>query len=102
MKPSTSEAMRQLIQQIRGNIPFDTQMRDACSEDCRGCSMKLLEYLDSELESWEYRLEQHEVPDFRDLSRLERSGRKVYKALQKNGLIDDPEQVGLLKQNRHG
>ncbi len=88
MKPSTSEAMHLLIQKIRESIPFDTQLRDVCSEDCRGCSMKLLEYLDSELESWEYRLNQHEVPDFRDLSRLERSGRKVYKALQKNGLIN--------------
>jgi hypothetical protein len=88
MKPSTSEAMHLLIQKIRESIPFDTQLRDVCSEDCRGCSMKLLEYLDSELESWEYRLKQHEVPDFRDLSRLERSGRKVYKALQKNGLIN--------------
>ena len=88
MKPSTSEAMRLLIDQIRKAIPFDTELKDVCSEDCRGCSMKLLEYLDSELESWEYRLQQNEVPDFRDLSRLERSGRKIFKALQKNGLID--------------
>jgi hypothetical protein len=87
MKPSTTEAMHLLIQQIREAIPFDTQLRDVCSEDCRGCSMKLLEYLDAELESWEYRLQQQEVPDFRDLSKLERSGRKIYKALQKNGLI---------------
>ncbi len=91
MKPSTTEAMYLLIQQIREAIPFDTQFRDVCSEDCRGCSMKLLEYLDSELESWEYRLEQHEVPDFRDLSKLERSGRKIYKALQKNGLINQSQ-----------
>jgi hypothetical protein len=91
MKPSTTDAMRVLIEQIRQAIPFDTQLRDVCSEDCRGCSMKLLEYLDSELESWEYRLEQHETPDFRDLSKLERSGRKIYKALQKNGLINDLE-----------
>lgn len=77
-----------MIEQIRLAIPFDTDLKDVCSEDCRGCSMKLLEYLDSELESWEYRLAQHEVPDFRDLSRLERSGRKIFKALQKNGLIE--------------
>jgi hypothetical protein len=89
MKPSTTEAMYLLIQQIRETIPFDTQLRGVCSEDCRGCSMKLLEYLDSELESWEYRLQQHEIPDFRDLSKLERSGRKIYKALQKNGLIKE-------------
>jgi hypothetical protein len=89
MKPSTSEAMRHLIEQIRHAIPFDTDLRDVCSEDCRGCSMKLLEYLDAELESWEYRLDQQEVPDFRDLSKLERSGRKIYKALLKNGIIKD-------------
>ncbi len=88
MKPSTSEAMRLLIDQIRNAIPFDSELQDVCSEDCRGCSMKLLEYLDNELESWEYRLQQNEVPDFRDLSRLERSGRRIFKALQKNGLID--------------
>ena len=88
MKPTTREAMRQLIDKIREAIPFDTEQRDVCSSDCHGCSVKLLEYLETELESWEYRLDQNEIPDFRDLSRLEKSGCKIYKALQKNGLID--------------
>lgn len=93
MKPSTREAMRLLINEIRDAIPADLALGDACSEDCKGCSIKLVEYLESELESWEYRLLQQEVPDFRDLSRLERSGRKIYAILQKNGLIDNKRQI---------
>ncbi len=91
MKPSTSEAMRQLITQIRLNIPFDSNLRDVCSDECRGCSMKLIEYLETELDNWEYRLDQHEIPNFGDLSKLENSGKKIYRALQKNGLISEKQ-----------
>jgi len=93
MKPSTTEAMQQLIKQLRQVIPFELAMDDVCNDDCRGCSVKLLEYLQSEIDSWEYRLQQQQIPDFRDLTRLQRSGRKIYATMQRNGLIngDDRE-----------
>ncbi len=87
MKPDTTMAMRQLIAQIRSSIPFDTPESTLCSDHCRICSKKLLEFLASELEGWEYMLRQGQVPNFGDLSRLERVGRKVYSALKKMGFV---------------
>ena len=88
-KPDTREAMRILIDQIRAAIPFHLSAADICRDECRNCSVKLLEYLDSELDAWQSRLDNHEIPDFRDLSRLAKSGHKIYRALQKNGLINE-------------
>lgn len=81
-------AMRRLVVQIRESIPFDTPESSLCSDHCRICSKKLLEFLSSELEGWEYKLEQGEIPTFGDLSRMEKVGRKVYSALLKSGFID--------------
>ncbi len=87
MKPDTTTAMRQLIAQIRESVPFDTPESTLCSVHCRVCSKKLLEFLASELDAWDYKLKQGEVPNFGDLSRLERMGRKIYSALEKTGFI---------------
>jgi len=88
MKPDTREAMHRLIAQIRLNIPFELSADDICKDECKNCSIKLLEYLSSEIESWEYRLQHDEIPNFKDLSRLARSGHKIYQALRKNGLVN--------------
>ena len=87
MKPNTQQAMKQLIGQIREAIPLDMPEAQMCSESCRICSKKLLDYLSSELEEWDYRLEQGDIPNFGDLQKLERSGRKIYSILKKDGLI---------------
>jgi len=63
-------------------------MTEICSDECKSCSLKLVEYLSSEMESWEYRLENDEIPNFSDLSKLARSGQKIVRALEKNGLIE--------------
>jgi len=86
-KPDTREAMRGLIREIREVMPFGLRAEDICKDECRSCSLKLLEYLETELDSWQYRLDNAEIPNFRDLSRLARSGRKIYSALYRNGLI---------------
>ena len=88
MKPDTSSAMLQLIGQIREAIPFDIPESTQCSDYCRICTRKLLEFLGSELEGWEVRLEQGEVPTFKDLSQLARAARKVHTALKKSGLVE--------------
>ncbi len=56
MKPNTRDAMFQLIGQIREALPFDSPAARVCEGPCDGCSMKLLEYMDQELENWEHRL----------------------------------------------
>jgi uncharacterized metal-binding protein YceD (DUF177 family) len=87
MKPNTQQAMRLLIEQIREAIPLDMPEAQMCSDSCRICSKKLLDYLSSELEGWDYLLEQGEIPNFGDLQKLERNGRKTYSNLKRDGLL---------------
>jgi hypothetical protein len=87
MKPNTTDAMRQLIAQVRDAIPFDLPEAQVCTGECNGCSLKLLEYLEAELADWEARLAAGERPSFVDLDRLGRTSRKVYRALAANGLV---------------
>jgi hypothetical protein len=91
MKPDTRTAMRQLIAEIRAAIPFGLPQAQRCAEHCEGCSHKLLDYLQGELEAWEQRLAAGEQPNFGDLERLARTGRKVHQVLVRNGLLHLPE-----------
>jgi hypothetical protein len=85
-KPDTRQAMRQLIAAIRAAIPFELPEEEVCRDGCNACSLKLLEFLSTELEYWEARLEEDEKPGLADLSRLEKTARKVHRVLEKNGL----------------
>ncbi len=87
-KPDTRTAMRQLIGRIRQVMPFDLPQARVCEGPCEGCSVKLLDYLETELEGWEQRLDQGETPDFRDLSRLAGTGRRVHRIMVANGLVE--------------
>lgn len=91
MKPDTSTAMQLLIDQIRASIPLDVPESVLCSDHCRICSKKLLEFLAAEIDAWEYKMRQGIQPDFGDLKRLSKIARKVHAALQKTGLIDAHE-----------
>jgi len=86
MKPNRTNAMHQLILQVRTAMPFDLPEANLCSGKCNGCSQKLLDYLDSELEDWEYRLKEGEIPDFGEIQRIARTSKKIYKILDRNGL----------------
>lgn len=79
--------MRNLIAEIRNRLPFDKPEAQICSDPCRGCSIKLLDYMQSELEAWEQRLDAGEKPGLADLSRLEKKGRKIYRKLRENQLV---------------
>jgi hypothetical protein len=79
--------MRNLIAEIRNSLPFDTPGAQICNDPCRGCSIKLLDYMQSELDTWEQRLAAGETPGLADLSRLEKKGRKVLKTLQMNHVV---------------
>lgn len=86
-KPPVSQAMVELIHQVRHEIPFDIPTDELCKGPCKGCPKKLLEYLDMELEEWEYRLESCEQPRLGDIQRLARRSKKIYRSLEKNGLL---------------
>lgn len=89
MKPNTQTAMKKMIREIRRVMPFDAPEALLCSDknSCQGCSLKLLEYLESELESWEQLLEAGQVPGFKDLQKLEKTSRRIYRTLESNGLV---------------
>ena len=88
MKPGTPIAMNQLIEQVRENIPFDMPGVYVCKDNCNGCSMKLLEFLDTELVGWEQKLRQGEVPNLGDINRVAKMSIKIHRVLTKNGLIN--------------
>ncbi|MCW8956506.1 MAG: hypothetical protein OQL09_06455 [Gammaproteobacteria bacterium] len=87
MKPDTKTAMHDLIRMIRSKMPFEMPEAQACSGICNGCSQKLLEYLDTELISWEQRLDEGDTPNLGDIKRLAKSSLKIYRVLHKNKLV---------------
>ena len=88
-KPDSKTAMLLLIERIRELIPFDVPEAVTCSDknSCEGCSVKLMQYLELELDSWEQKLNEGYVPDFKDLSKLEKTARKIYQTLERNALV---------------
>jgi len=68
-------------------MPFDMPEANICSGGCQGCSLKLLEYLDTELENWEFKLNAGELPSLGEISQLAKTSKKIYKVLQKNELV---------------
>lgn len=79
--------MAQLIVEARRTFPLDAPEASVCADECRGCSLKLLEFLQSELENWEARLHDGEKPTLGDLHKLGNTCRKLYAVLEKNGLV---------------
>jgi len=94
MKPDTTTAMQQLIGQIRTTFPFDRDAAQVCAGPCNGCSMKLLGFLESEIDGWEARIAEGERPGLAELSRLIRTSRKIARTLAKSGLMQGPEAGG--------
>ncbi len=86
-KPDPRTAMQNLISEIRNTLPFDMPVAELCSGICRGCSKKLLDYLDMELAEWEDRLAAGDIPSLGDINQLASSSQKIYKVLQRNGLV---------------
>ena len=87
LKPDTRTAMGLLIRRIRETLPLDAPEARICTGACDGCSLKLLEYLDGELQEWESRLAAGERPNFGDLAGLARTARKIHRVLARNGAI---------------
>lgn len=87
MKPDTPTAMRKLIDEVRDAMPFEMPVDQMCSGICTGCAKKLLDFLAIQLEEWEMRIDQGEVPNLGELDQLGKTCRKVYRVLEKNGLV---------------
>ena len=87
MKPNTTDAMRELITQIKKRALLSSIGTDVCSDLCSGCSLKLVEFLSSEIEQWEYKLAQGSVPSFGDINKLAKNAKKIKVVLKKNNLI---------------
>lgn len=87
MKPDTTTAMYELINEVRFTVPFELPMSELCSGICTGCSKKLIDFLDMELGEWEQRLKQGEKPGLGDINKLAKTSQKVFRVLQKNQLV---------------
>ena len=87
MKPNVTNAMQQLIARIRTTFPFDQAEAQICAGPCQGCSLKLLGFLESELDGWEARIDAGKHPGLAELSQLIRTSRKIARALEKSGLM---------------
>lgn len=93
MKPKTDVVMVNMIQQIRETFPFDISEEELCAESCaHGCPQKLMEYMQAEITEWEQRLENGEIPNFRDIQNFSKTGKKIYRVLERNNLINIKEE----------
>ena len=92
MKPKVSVAMQTIINETRAALPFGASDAQLCSDNCQGCSKKLLEFLDSELDNWEHKLHDGVQPNFGDIHRMGKTCKKVYMVLKNNGLIEDQKE----------
>lgn len=92
MKPKTDVVMANMIQQIRDSFPFDISEEEMCADSCsHGCPRNLLEYMHAEISDWEQRLEKGDIPNFRDIQKLSNAGKKIYRVLEKNNLVNGDE-----------
>lgn len=75
--------------------------QELCGDTCSyGCSLKLLEFIELEITEWEQRLDNGDIPDFRDIRKLSKSSTQVYKALIKNNLVDETKLMYIWDQNK--
>lgn len=89
MKPDTSTAMHNLIDEVRSTMPFGAGEAQLCADSCNGCSLKLLEFLEMELQDWEQKLQNGVQPSFGDVHKMGKTCKKIYMVLKKNGLVEE-------------
>jgi len=89
MKPNTKEAMENLISEARQKIPFNLSFDGFCEGRCEECPEKLLEFLDTDLSDWEFRLKRGDVPSLENVHRLANDCKKIYQILKRKGFINE-------------
>lgn len=89
MKPGVKTAMENLIKEARARLPFDFSFESHCEGRCEECPFKLMEFLDTDLSDWEYRLRRGNTPNHDDVQRLARDCKEIYAILHKKGFIKE-------------
>ena len=79
--------MTNLIHEVRAAIPLDQPVDDLCGDECKGCSVKLIEFVSAELETWEHKINEGVTPNLGELDKLAKTCRKVHAILEKNGVV---------------
>ncbi|WP_221799435.1 hypothetical protein [Oceanobacter mangrovi] len=92
-KPVSQQAMLSLATQVRSGLPFHIPPKDLCQHSCKGCPKKLMEFLDTELEDVERRLELGDDFSLGEISKLARTSQKIYRVMEKNGLLKQEMQA---------
>ena len=88
MKPRTDVVMADIIHKIKDTFPISLSEEELCGDTCmHGCALKLLDYLYMEVTGWEECLENGEIPNFKDIQKIAKTSKKIYKALEKNNLV---------------
>ncbi|NKN33774.1 hypothetical protein [Marichromatium bheemlicum] len=88
MTPDSTTALRALIERIRRELPFDDPSARACHGNCAaGCVPRLLDFLEQQLDDWEWHLARGARPGLAEFSALARSARRVHAVLARNGLV---------------
>ncbi|WP_423807781.1 hypothetical protein OUO06_06785 [Photobacterium damselae] len=89
MKPTTFEAMRNIISQVKTELPLYDESTFTCGPDnsCIGCPKKLMEMLESEVSYWEHALDRGIKPNFDDLYRFGKMCKNIKRGLVRNNLI---------------
>ena len=88
MKPRTDVVMSDIIHKIKDTFPFSMGEEELCGDTCsHGCALKLLDFLYMEVTDWEERLEDGYIPNFKDIQKITKTSKKIYRALEKNNLV---------------
>lgn len=85
-KPSTQDAMKNMIREIQRIFPFGASDAYICRDNCIGCSKKLLVFLEEEINFWQNQLEKGITPSLGDLCQLSRTTHKIGLALERNAI----------------
>ena len=88
MKPNTSDAMRNIITEVKQVFPFDAPQSRICGDTCVGCPKKLLELVETEIDYWQFQLDKGEVPTFDELNRFGKLCKNVKRGLVRNGILE--------------
>ncbi|MDF2185018.1 hypothetical protein O1O06_09550 [Grimontia hollisae] len=89
-KPTRMDAMIQIIEQVKQELPLYESDTFVCGPDgnCIGCPKKLLEMVDSELTYWESAMSRGITPQFDEIRRFGKMCTSVRRALVRNKIIE--------------
>lgn len=86
-KPDRATAMLNIIELVKRDFPFEDPNRQVCGDTCIGCPKKLLELVETEIQFWEYRIEEGDIPTFKEISQFAKLCKNIRRGLLKNGLV---------------